>query len=98
MTGARPHDQARTDDSGGSLSILPARLRFAQRLKGAVEPWIGVQRPDCLSHGIVALIDRERGGLVGGLVVARVGRDGRDEDVLAHVALQHAGGVAHPDR
>src|SRR5262249_22765226 len=32
------------------------------------------------------------------LVIGGIDRDGRDEDVLADVALKHAGGVPHPNR
>ena len=95
---ARPHDQARADDRGGGLAVLGARLLFTHRLQRAVEPLVGVQRLDRLSHGVVAPVGHERSSFVGRRVVGGIDRDGRDEDVLADVAFQHAGGVVHPDR
>jgi hypothetical protein len=74
------------------------RLLFTQRLQRAIEPLVGVQRLDRLGHGVVALVGHERGSFVGRRVVGGIDRDGRDEDVLADVAFQYAGGVAHPDR
>ena len=81
-----------------ALAELARRLGFARRLQRPVELGLGAQRLDRLGHRVGAVVAQQRRRLVLGLVVGGVDRDGRDEDVLPHLAAQHLARVADPER
>lgn len=96
---ARADDVARTHD-GDVLAELLVRFGFAQRLQRTVEVLdVGTQGLLRFGHRILALVLRQRRVLVDArLAAVGIHRDGGDEEVVAHVALQHLGGIAHPER
>lgn len=96
---ARADDVARAHD-GDVLAELLVRLGFAQCLQRAVQVAdVGAQRFLRFRHRILALVLRQRRRLVdAGPAAIGIDRDGRDEEVVAHIALQHLAGVAHPER
>jgi hypothetical protein len=95
---ARSDDQARANDRGQRLAILAQRLLFTQCFQRTVELGVGGQRFQRLGHRVGAMVGRKGGGFVGRFVVGGIGRDGRNENVLADMAFQHARRVPDPDR
>ena len=96
---ARADDEPRPDHGGDPGEPLLGFL-LGERLERAVEPLdVGAQGLLRLLHRVVALVGGEWRRLVlPGVLVRGVDGQGRDEDVVLDLALQHLPGVAHPER
>ena len=93
-------DDVAGSDNGAAFAVMLAHLGLAQRLQRTVEILhVGTQAFLRFRHRVLALVDGQWRIFIDA-VLAAIGIDGdrRDEHVVADVALQHLGRVAHPER